>query len=57
MNAIRWDSSTHPHTLSDCRLPFGGLQASQYLVKLLQLKYPNFPAANLLALPQNGTVS
>ncbi|KIO20406.1 hypothetical protein M407DRAFT_81599 [Tulasnella calospora MUT 4182] len=37
------------------RLPFGGLQASQYLVKLLQLKSPNFPAANLLALPQNGT--
>ncbi|KAG8952028.1 Nuclear actin-protein involved in chromatin remodeling [Tulasnella sp. 424] len=37
------------------RLPFGGLQASQYLVKLLQLKYPTFPATNLLALPQNGT--
>ncbi|KAG9032299.1 Nuclear actin-protein involved in chromatin remodeling [Tulasnella sp. JGI-2019a] len=37
------------------RLPFGGHQASQYLVKLLQLKHPNFPAQNHLALPQSGS--
>ncbi|KAG8905559.1 Nuclear actin-protein involved in chromatin remodeling [Tulasnella sp. 403] len=38
------------------RLPFGGLQASQYLVKLLQLKYPNFPAQSQLPLPQNASL-
>ncbi|KAG8886921.1 Nuclear actin-protein involved in chromatin remodeling [Tulasnella sp. 332] len=37
------------------RLPFGGHQASQYLVKLLQLKHPNFPAQNHLTLPQSGS--
>lgn len=39
------------------RLPFGGGQAAQFLVKLLQLKHPTFPAQSLLAVPQNGNVS
>jgi hypothetical protein len=29
--------------ICDLRIPWGGSQSSEYLMKLLQLKYPNFP--------------